>query len=309
MADIQDIFNQYIARAEQLLEEGKIKDAYGLCMKVLETDPENKAAIRMKEKIADSLQNFNQKAIDEKLKALKPLWEKGEYSLLIKELTDLYRYAPHYVPLEEALAQAQDLYRKEFNAQRQNTLVTYEETLKELLAQNKYQEMVEFMQTKNREALTNMDLKKINDLYRDKIIEQKINEKAALFRTEKYEDIVNFLYQLQQIDRHNQRIEDLLRKYRKNLLVSQVSDKQEFVLKATENVTTLYQIGKYEKAYQAAEEILHFEPTNKFAKDMIKKAKAKYGAQLQSDTESQIASNHTEYSAEYSADPSKFIKL
>lgn len=309
MPNIQDIFNQYIARAELLLNEGKLKDAYELCTKVLETDPEYEPALKMKEKIAGSVQNVNQKAIDEKLKGLKPLWEKGEYAKIIKELTDLYRYAPHYEALEKALAQAQQLYRAQMASQQQGTLNDYKAQLEALLKEKKYQEMIEMMQERNREALNDPNLKELHELYRDKIIEQKIAEKSDLFASEKNDDIVNFLYQLEQIDRKNKRIQDLLRKYRGDLLVSQVSDKQEFVLRATENAKTLYQIGKYDKALQAAEEILEFDATNSFAKDMVKKAKSKYGKQLQSETENQIASNLDALHTEHSKNPGAFIAL
>ena len=278
MAGIEDIFDQYVARADLLLQEGKLKDAYELCTKVLETDPEYQPALKMKEKIANSVQNVNQKAIDEKLKAMNHLWETGEYARIIKELTDLYRYAPHYEPLEAALAQAQDFYRQNSGVQQKTVADEYKNQLNSLLEEKKYHEMIELMQSRNIEALTNINLKNIHDLYRDKIIEQKIIEKQTLFSSEKNDEIVSFLYQLEQIDKHNQRVVDLLRKYRGDLLVSQVSDKQEFVLRASENAKTLYQIGKFDKAYQAAREILELDPLNKFAKEMYDKLKEKYGS-------------------------------
>lgn len=309
MADIQDVFNQYIAQAELLLNEGKLKDAYNLCTKVLEADPENEGALKMKEKISDAALNFNQKAIDEKLKAFQPLWKNGEYAQLIKNLTELYRYAPHYTPLEEQLAQAQDLYRKQLATQTKDVIQLYAQELETLFQEKKFDEMIKLMIGKNREALTNPQLKATHQTYRDKIIAYKIEEKKSLFETEKYEDIVNFLYQLQQIDRTNKQVEELLRKYRKSLLVSQVSNKQEFTLRAGENMTTLYQLGKYEKAAQVAEEILHFDPLDKAARAMVKKANAKYAKQLQEETENQIASNYPSLQAEHAANRSAFISL
>lgn len=309
MADIQDVFNQYTAQAGLLLSEGKLKDAYNLCTKVLEADPENEGALEMKEKISDAALNFNQQAIDEKLKTLKPLWEAGEYSQLIKSLSELYRFAPHYGPLEEQLAQAQDLYRKQFAAQTKDILATYIQELESLLQEKKYDEMIKLMLEKNREALTNPQINAIHQSYRDKIITIKIGEKKSLFETEKNEDIVNFLYQMQQIDRTNKQVEELLKKYKKNLLVSQVSNKQEFTLKASENMKTLYQLGKYEKAVQVAEEILHFDPLDKSAKDMAKKAKAKYAKQLQEETENQIATSYQEMKGEQALNKNTFTSL
>ncbi|MCX6733506.1 MAG: hypothetical protein NTX63_01715 [Candidatus Peregrinibacteria bacterium] len=309
MTDIQDVFNQYIAQAELLLNEGKLKDAYNLCMKVLEADPENEGAINMKERISDAALNYNQKAIDEKLKTLKPLWENGEYAELIKILSELYRFAPHYGPLEEQLAQAQDMYRKQFATQTKDVLRVYMQELESLLQEKKYDEMIKLMLEKNREALTNPQLKAIHQNYRDKIIAIKIEEKKSLFETEKFEDIVKFLYQMQQIDRANKQVEELLKKYRKNLLVSQVSNKQEFTLKATEDMTTLYQLGKYEKAVQVAEEILHFDPLDKAAKAMASKAKAKYAKQLQEETENQIATSYQEMKNEQAFNQNAFTSL
>ena len=309
MADIQDVFNQYTAQAGLLLSEGKLKDAYNLCTKVLEADPENEGALAMKEKISNAALNFNQQAIDEKLKSFKPLWEAGEYSQLIKNLSELYRFAPHYGPLEEQLAQAQDLYRKQFAAQTKDVLATYMQELENLLQEKKYDEMIKLMLEKNRDALTNPQLNAIHQSYRDKIISIKIAEKKPLFETEKNEDIVNFLYQMQQIDRTNKQVEELLNKYKKNLLVSQVSNKQEFTLKATENMKTLYQLGKYEKAAQVAEEILHFDPLDKTAKDMAVQAKAKYAKQLQEETENQIATSYQEMKGEQALNKNAFTSL
>lgn len=305
MADIQDIFDQYIGQAELLLQEGKLKDAYMLCQKVLDADPENSAAQAMREKVADAAQSYNQKSIDEKIKSLEPLWKDGEYAEIIKSLTELSRYAPHYAPLEQALVDAQDLYRRQLATQEKNTAINYKEQLQALFAGNKVDEMIPLMVTKNREALTNPEIAEINSFYRDKIIEQKINEHQALFISEKYDDIVNYLYQLQQIDRQNDRIKALLLKHRKNLLVSQVSNKQEFTIRATENMNTLYQIGKYEKAQQVAEEILHFDPRDKLAKAMAIKAKAKYAKQLQDETENQIATSYQEMKTLLAQDKSK----
>ena len=309
MADIQDVFNQYTAQAGLLLSEGKLKDAYNLCTKVLEADPENEGALAMKEKISNAALNFNQQAIDEKLKSFKPLWEAGEYNQLIKNLSELYRFAPHYGPLEEQLAQAQDLYRKQFAAQTKDVLATYMQELENLLQEKKYDEMIKLMLEKNRDALTNPQLNAIHRSYRDKIIAMKIAEKKSLFGTEKNEDIVNFLYQMQQIDRTNKQVEELLSTYKKNLLVSQVSNKQEFTLKATENMKTLYQLGKYEKAVQVAEEILHFDPLDKIAKDMAVQAKAKYAKQLQEETENQIATSYQEMKGEQASNKDAFTSL
>ncbi len=313
MADIQDIFNQYLERAELALTDGKLKDAYTLCMKVLENDPENSRALELKRRIESTIENYNIHSVDEKLEALKPLWEKGEYDKIIKELTELYRYAPHYEKLESALAQAQAMYRGLYTNQESEKKTTYKSQLDQLFTEKKYIELIEAMQKNSRAAAQDTDVRNLHADYRRKIIQEKIQEKKSLFESEKYEDIVNFLYQLQEIDKNSELIIDLLRDYRKKLLDSQIDDKQEFILRASENAKTLYQVGKYEKAMQVAEEILHMDPKNVFANSIYKKAKSTFEDLLQNQTEDQIQKNMLTFTQDAQAKPGQlpdgFMKL
>lgn len=309
MSDIQDIFNQYIERAELLLSEGKIKDAYMLCMKVLENDPENTRALSLRSRLEETIQNYNVHTVDEKLDAMKPLWEKGEYDKLIKELTELYRYAPHYEKLEQALAQAQAMYRSLYNTQASDKKEIYIKQLDQLFQEKKYKEMIEVMQQNSRGATQDVEVRTLHTRYRTKIIEARIEEKKALFESEKYEDIVNFLYQLQDIDKSSEMLTDLLRTYRKKLLSSQIDDKREFILRASENAKMLYQVGKYEKAMQVAEEILHIDPKDTFANAIYKKAKSDFEKLLQDETENQIQQNYASFADQQASQPESFMKL
>ncbi len=309
MADIQDVLNQYIDRARLLLTEGKIKDAYTLCMKVVETDPTHSGALELRKTIEDSIQNYNLHTIDEKLELLKPLWEKGEYDKLIKELTELYRYAPHYEKLEEALAQAQAMYRNIYNTQSETKVTGYQESLEQLFQQKKYKELIEMTQKNARQASQDPTVRDLHAKYRKKIISSKLAEKKSLFESEKYEEIVNYLYQLQDIDRNSEELAQLLRTYRERLLSSQIDDKREFILRASENAKNLYQLGKFEKAMVVAEEILHIDPKSGFAKNIWRSAKSKFETAIQDETEDQISSNFTTFTEEVKATPQNFIKL
>lgn len=309
MSDIQDIFNQYLDRAELLFNEGKIKEAYTLCMKVLENDPENSRAINIKKEIEYRVENHNTRSVDERLEVLKPLWEKGEYAKLVKELTDLCQYAPHYEKLEKALAQAQDMYRQMYMHQESEKRKEYETKLAELFKTKKYTELLELMQ-KNAAAVTqDAQLRTLHATYKENIIQEKIKEKKSLFESEKYEDIVNFLLQLQEIDRNSPTLISYLRTYREKLLASQIDDKQEFVLKSSENAKMLYQLGKYEKAMEVAEEILHLDPKNSTAKGIYQKSKKTYEKELEESTENQIKANFQAFSEEQKVKPEGFKRL
>src|SRR5690242_19700009 len=138
MSNFQEIFDQYLDRAETLLAEGKLKDAYMLCMNVLENDPENDRGLALRKKTQDMIENFNIHSIDQKLESLKPLWEQGAYDQLVKELTELYRYAPHYDKIERALADAQNMYRGVYDSQKSERTGAYEGELEQLLQGKKY---------------------------------------------------------------------------------------------------------------------------------------------------------------------------
>ncbi len=309
MADIQDVLNQYIDRARLLLTEGKIKDAYTLCMKVVETDPTHAGALELRKTIEESIQNYNIHTIDQKLELLKPLWEKGEYDKLIKELTELYRYAPHYEKLEEALAQAQAMYRSIYNTQAETKVIGYKETLGDLFQKKEYQQLIEVMQKNAPQASQDPTIRDLHAEYRKNIISAKLAEKKSLFESEKYEEIVNYLYQLQEIDRNSQELTQLLQTYRERLLNSQIDNNREFILRASENAKNLFQLGKFEKAMQVAEEILHIDPKNGFAQNIWKQGKSKFETIIQDQTEDQISSNFVTFTEEAKATPQDFIKL
>ncbi len=309
MPDIQDVLNQYIDRAKLLLNEGKVKEAYGLCMKVIETDPEHAGALDLRETIQNSIQNYNIHNIDAQLEKLKPLWEKGEYDKLIKQLTELYRYAPHYEKLEQALSQAQAMYRQAYTKEESSRQTGYAQELEELYKAQKFQELLETMQKNARKAAQDKNINELHEEYKRKIIEYKIAEKKELFASEKYEDIVNFLYQLQDIDKNSERVKKLLATYREKLLSTQIDDKREFILRASENAKNLFQLGKFEKAMIVAEEILHIDPKSPFAKQIWGSARSKYEKILQDETEDQIAKNYVTAQEERKVSPEKYTRL
>ncbi len=309
MPDIQEIFNQYLDRAEALLAEGKLKDAYTLCMKVLENDPENDRGLALRKKTQEMIENFNIHTIDDRIEALKPLWEQGTYDELVKQLTELYRYAPHYEKIEKALADAQAMYRGAYNSQKSKRTGAYETELEQLFTEKKYIELIEKMQRNAGEAARDADIRKLHTRFRARIIQSKIQEKKSLFESEKYEDIVNFLHQLLEIDKDSELLADLLRTYRQKLLDAQIDEKREFILRATENAKMLYQIGKYEKAMQVAEEVLHIDPKDRIAKSIYEKSKTAFEKLVRDETEDQIKQSVEALKQDAAAQPGSVINL
>lgn len=309
MPDIQEIFNQYLDRAEALLAEGKLKDAYTLCMKVLENDPENDRGLALRKKTQEMIENFNIHTIDDRIEALKPLWEQGAYDELVKQLTELYRYAPHYEKIEKALADAQAMYRGAYNSQKSKRTGAYETELEQLFSEKKYTELIEKMQKNAGEGARDADIRKLHTRFRARIIQSKIQEKKSLFESEKYEDIVNFLHQLLDIDKDSELLADLLRTYRQKLLDAQIDEKREFILRATENAKMLYQIGKYEKAMQVAEEVLHINPKDSTIKSLYEKSKSAFEKLVRDETEDQIKQSAETLKQDAAAQPGSVINL
>lgn len=309
MADITDILEQYIDRAELLAKEGKVKDAFTLCRKVLEADPENSRALSLERLIEEAIRNINDQAIDQKIEALKPLWEQGAYDQIIRELKEMYHYAPHNPKLESALAQAEALYRGAVEKQSMDKTQQYAVELEEIFVRKEYDTILETIQKNQRFAGEEPKVQKIHDQYRKKIVSARLEEKKELFKSEKYEDIVNFLYGLQHIDPQNADVLELLRTYRKKLLEQQLDSKQDYILKAEQNIKTLYQLGKFDKAVEACDELLRTDAGNKLAASTKKEAQAKYAAILQEETENFIAKTATDLSAEQKQHPEDFISI
>lgn len=298
MSDLQVIFQQYLAAAQQAMQDGDLKNAYVICEKMLEIDPDYEEAKELKGEIEQRVNSYNDDVIQRRITELAPLWNEGAYDRLVKAYMDMFRDAPRDERVRDLLAKAQDAYRKSYGEQRKNRLTQHEKKLNELLAQDDYRPLLAYMLDVIKESHNDQGILQLNQQYREKLIDKRIAEKHALFESQKYDEIVNLLYQLREIDQNSPRVKSLLQTYRKKLLDSQIDEKGEWIYKALTNTTYLLQRGKYEQAVQAAKEILHADPTNKQGKQLLKEATAHYEDQLQKETEEKIKLGYAETSQE-----------
>jgi tetratricopeptide (TPR) repeat protein len=310
MADALDIIiDQYLAAANQAYETEKFQDAYKICTKIFEIDPENKNAIELRNKIEDAVQNYNIHLIQKELEKLEPWWKEGRYQELVVELQKLYRAAPNYTKLEKLLADAEEKYREQVRERSQNTLQDYKKSLVQLLQEKKYNEVIEKIFATEQFRGKDPSIRTIHTEIKDQLVDIKLEEKKELLASNNYEDILNLLYRLRNIHPSSEKIQKLLRTYREKFLQQQLDHKQDFIFRSQENIKNLMLLKKFEFAIQACEDLLSIDPRNQFGKKAKSDCEAQLKILLRETTIQQISEKSAQQTKEYREKPEDFIAI
>ena len=97
MADaLKTIIDQYLAHAEAAYQSENFQEAYKLCLKMMEWDPENADVLELKEKVENAVGNYNIHLIDKEIQRLEPLWKEKKYREIVVILQQLYQKHPNY---------------------------------------------------------------------------------------------------------------------------------------------------------------------------------------------------------------------
>lgn len=306
---IEILIDQYLAQADAAYKSENFQEAYKICMKLMEVDPENQQVLDMKAKIEEAVQNYNIYLINKEIERLEPLWKEERYGELIPALQQLYKAAPRYEKLEKLLSQAEEKYREEVGKRNENAIQQYEKDLQDLLKEGKYQELIEKIGQTERLDKNKMVFRELHIKMKDALVERRLEEKKELLNSEKYEDIVNFLYQLKNLHPASKKIEKLLREFREKLLGQQLENKQDFIFRAKENIKNLILLGKFEPAIQACEDLISIDPRNSFAKSTKKDCERKLKNLLQETMFQQIKEETPKTQKELTEKPDDFIRL
>lgn len=292
-----------------LLSEKQFKNAEVLCAKVLKMHPEYKDDVRV---LLDSIRRgaaeANNDFIEAKLDSFEPLWDKKDYVSLIKECRELLKVNPNDARIKEELLKAQSEYKKSIDAAEERFEKSEMAKLDELLKSKPdllLEELFDLeLKGKGNEAVLALTAK-----YRDLLIAKKLDEHKELLHEDKPEDLEHLLFELEKIDPKNAR----LKKLRSLVDLIKMEDfsnqKLEFLYAAKQNLETLMQIGKFDKALQVAEEILVSDPNDKFALKIEKRAKKRLFAQTRNVVVEKISENQKALDEDFARDPEAYIKL
>ncbi|MBD3360495.1 hypothetical protein GF366_01700, partial [Candidatus Peregrinibacteria bacterium] len=268
-------FSQVEQNINHLLSEGKYREAHNLCLKYLAKYPEEKRFEKLKEKIEKRVTEQNEKVIKQKLEEIKPLYKEEKYKEILKNLEPLLRIAPQNEKLKKEIIKAQEKYKEKTKELQKKFEEEKNEKFTKLLNEDE-ERLIDELFLLERDNPGNIEVQKITNKFRDKLIQKKIKRKTDLIYSDKYDAIYNFIDQLKKIDDKNKRIIELVKLVKSREHGNQLTEKSEFIYDAENHLITLMKLKKYDKAIKVAEEILDLDPSNKKAKKILKKAKKKY---------------------------------
>lgn len=301
-------FGQIEKNINSLIADQKYKAAHKLCRDYLTKFPEEKKLLKLKKKIEKIVESENKNVIKEKLKNIKPLWNKKAYAEIIRALTPLLEVAPNNTKLKRLAIRAQDLYRKKVQKLQNNFEQEQTQRLEEVF-KNQPGQLLEELSELEQDNPGNQIAKDIIKRYKTKLIRKKIKGKEDLIYSDKYQAIYNLINQLKRIDKNNNVIDELEDLTRRRQHGSQIDEKNEFLYKGQSHLITLMQLKKYDKVIKVATELLETDKKNTEVRKILEKAEKKYAKINREKTIDLIQNNKEDLKREYSTDPKDFVKI
>ena len=302
----------YFEQAEQnieiLISEGKFKEAYEKCKRHLLQFPDENIFQKLKEKIEEKVQEKNEKVIDEKINEVKSLWKENNYVGILNKLKPLLKIDPENSRLRKLISKAQEEYKVKVEKLQKEFGKTQVEKLSKLLEEDGKLLLEElFLLEKNNPG--NRQILRLTSDFRNKLIRKKIKEKSDLIRSEKYDDIENFISQLRKIDKKNSQIEKLEKSVKLQKHDTQLDEKSEYLYKSHTHLDTLMRLKKFDKAIIVANEILEVDENNEKILKTLKKAENLYFKSTKKTSIESIGKSLQNLSKEYKKDKTQFVKI
>ncbi len=296
-------------RITALIAEEKWRDAHRACLEILRFDPDNIKIIRLKSRIEKNVQKLNRKAIRDDLDKLDPLWKEKRYEELLAHLKDLEPYIIDYPELKKIIVKAENGYRKQISSQQEGYYQTEKNSVKNLIEQKNYQDALRSAEKLRTLGLHEEEMKKIIKGLRKSWIQEEIDKSHILLQSEKYEDILLFYQGLLRIDSKSEIVKKRIEATKKVYEKYKIELKRETLYKNFEKMRTLFQLKKFDKALEVAQENLAIDPYNKNILKFMKKAKGKEEKAVFKELARQIKSSHRQMKEERKKDKKAFVRI
>lgn len=288
MPSIDDIFKEQFTAIDAMLMQGSLKDAYTATLNILQIDPYNSKAQKYKSKIEKSIKEHNDEFADKQLDGIKEMQKNGQIKEALLKIEELVKVMPENKKLVDALINAQKEYRKVQEKSKNKEIDEIALQLKKFIDESELDKALATCSQLLEKNPKDSQVIELCKKARRIVIDKRLEAKKSLFESNKYEDILNFLYGLKTIEPSYQVLEKLIRKYSAKLYEKQMDEKKDFILKAKEDINYLYQMGKFEECVKAANELLRTDPKSSFAKRMVDKAGEKFDSKVHKELLSQM---------------------
>jgi tetratricopeptide (TPR) repeat protein len=305
----KQLMKEAYERIMSLVADEKWRDAHRACLEILRFDPDNIKIIKLKSKIEKNVQKINRKAIRDDLDKLDPLWKEKRYEELLVHLRDLEPYIVDYPQLKNIILKAENGYKKQFSSQQEGYYQSEKESVKKLIEKKNYQEGLKSAEKLKTLGLHEEEMKKIINSIHKSWIQSEIEKSSALLNSEKYEDILLFYQGLLHIDANSDLVKKKIEATKKVYEKKKIEQKRETLYKNFEKMRTLFQLKKYDKALEVAQENLAIDPYNKNILKFMKHAKGKEEKAVFKELARQIKSSYRLMKEERKKNKKDFVRL
>jgi len=291
-----------------LLNGGNFAAAYTKVNDLISLYPDNEKLFELKREIERRVEIQNRAVIEQKLAAIKPLWDKPDYAEILRELKAILDFAPNHEKVKKLYLKAQNEYRAQVE-KLQKKFEKEKASLFDDLLKSDPERLLDELNILEQGNPGNPKVHQFIKKYRRAIIIKKIADKHELLNSDKFREIKEFLDILKKIDRNCPEIAEVESHVKIHTRSEHLEEKKEYIYKGKEYLDTLLKLKKYDKAIHVAEEILELDPGNGFAAAALKTARHKFFHENQGNAIDQIAKNAPLIQAEYSSTPSNFLRI
>lgn len=287
MPSVDDIFQKQFEYIDELISENKLKEAYEACGGVLRADPINKKAKKYQTHVERLIDEHNREFVKKEIEKLQLARKSGRLKEVTAAAEKLVQMFPADQQVLDYLAEVQKEYRKQFEKEQADKYKDFKRQIEDLIKNSKLDDALGLCYQFVKENPADKLIAYICRQERIKIVEEKLRAMKDLFKTDKYEEILNALYSLKKIE-ETPRLKDLIIDYTSRLRDRQVEEKHDFILKAKDDILYLFQMAKYSECINAAQELLRIDSKNSFAKNIIPRAQKRLDKQARSEVFKQM---------------------
>lgn len=301
--------DQLIKRIESLIAAGSFEKANNLCLEVLEKDPDDTDMLKLVNLIEQRVQQENEKRIDQVLVDIKPLWEEEKYLEIIQKLNEVKKYSKDYPPLIEAISKAESKYRNLLEERQGEDFKKLQAEFDKFFAKQDLDQVIEKCLEIDNSSLKSKKMEELSEAMKIKVIDVQLDEKKDFLRSDKYDEILNFLSNLKNISPRYQKLLTLIEEIKLRKINNVSAEREETSFQAVDHVKDLLRLGKYEEAYQAAQELLVFNPNSQIAKTLLADAEEKFNQLLHDETAGQIKKSLPKLKEDYQKNKDEYTTL
>lgn len=256
---------------EQLLENGKVAEAYQAIQTYLLGNPDDKDGLKLQEKVIKAANKQNQENSEVKLSQMEEFINEGKFQEAITIGLQLREFIPDNKKLIKLIDKAYSKHNKNQSqaaSSAQNQLL---EQVNELKKQNQYPKAIQLVEAAYAKNPSNTSLVKLGVQLREELVDKKIQANRRNMDLLAPEKVVKFLKDLQKFSPKHKQLRELIMHYQSKLQKKTLINRKHYIKEAKRQIKVLYFQGKFDKSIQACLELIKADPKNKLAKKFYAK--------------------------------------